>query len=67
MINKYIIYKFFKEFINNRNESNKAAAFSHRLLPNIFWYSYTDETIQQFGKQNSFLSSSESPLEYNQD
>ena len=67
MINKYIIYKFFKEFINSRNDSNKAAAISHRLLSNIFRYSYTDETNQQFGKQDSFLSSSESPLAYNQD
>ena len=40
VINKLIINKFFKEFINHKKRTNRAVAFSCRCLPNILKYCY---------------------------
>ena len=38
MINKAIIYKFFKDFANQRKETSKMVALSHRPFSNICKY-----------------------------
>ena len=35
MINSFIIYKFFKDFINHRKKTSRVVAFSYRPFPNI--------------------------------
>ena len=36
VINKSIIYKFFKDFTNHKKKTNRAVLSSHRALLNIF-------------------------------
>ena len=38
MINNPIIYKFFKDFANNRKKTNRVVVFSCRPFPNILKY-----------------------------
>ena len=38
MINKHIIFKFFREFINHEKKTNRAIVFSYNCLPNILKY-----------------------------
>ena len=38
MINRPIIYNFFKAFINHKKKTNRTVAFSHRLFPNNLKY-----------------------------
>ena len=45
MINKSIIYKFFKDFNNHKKKNQLAVAFSCRLFPNILNIGSTDETL----------------------
>ena len=77
---KYIIYKLFKDFLNQRKKTNKSVVFYCRPLT-FLNTGTTDETFQQSGKQDPFGQnqkvqlvcikvqahiSSETPLEYNQ-
>ena len=50
VINKPIIYRFFKDFATHRKETNRVIVFSYRPLPN----GPTDNTVQQSGKHDSF-------------
>ena len=38
MINKHIIYKFFKDFANHKKKSKRVVVFSCKPFPNIFKY-----------------------------
>ena len=38
MINRYFIFKFFKELINHEKKTSRAVVFSYRCLPNILNY-----------------------------
>ena len=38
VINKRIIYKFFKEFVNHKKKTNRVVVFSCRCNPNILKY-----------------------------
>ena len=38
VVNKHIIFKFFKEFINHEKKTNRSVVFSHRRFPNILKY-----------------------------
>ena len=50
VINKPIIYKFFKDFTNNRTKTKRAVDLSPKFLNTGTTY----ETFKQFGKQDSF-------------
>ena len=54
MINNPIIYKFFKDFTNNRKKTYRVLVFSSRPFPTFLNKGTTDETFQQSGKQDSF-------------
>ena len=41
MINKLIIDKFFKEFTNHRNKTNRLIVFSYRSIPNTHTNTHT--------------------------
>ena len=53
MINKCIIYKFFKDFPNHRKKTNRAVVFSCRptFSPTFLSTGTTNETFQQSEKQ----------------
>ena len=53
MINKSIIYKFFKDFTNTERRLT-AILFSCRLFPTFLNTGTTDETFQQSGKSDYF-------------
>ena len=56
MIDNYFIYKFFEDFTNDRNKTNKAIALyflSCRPFLNILKYKIHDEAFQQFAKKDS--------------
>ena len=54
VINKSIFCKFFKNFTNLRQKTNRVVVFSHRLLLNILNTRTSYGTFQRFGKQDSF-------------
>ena len=54
MINKHIIFKFFKEFINYEKKTNRSVVFSYRWFPNFLNIATADETFQNSGDQDSF-------------
>ena len=78
MINIPIIYKFFKDFTNQRKKTNRTVVLAVDLSTTFLNTGTTHETFQQSGKQDSFRqmlksmyevqahSSLEPPLEYNQ-
>ena len=51
VINKRIIYKFFKDFTNHRKKTNRAVDLVVELFPTFLNTGTTDETFQQSGKQ----------------
>ena len=54
VINNSIIYKFFKDFTNDRKTTNRAVVFSSRPFSNILKHKDHRETFQQSGKQDPF-------------
>ena len=54
MINNPIIYKFFKDFTNKREETNRTVVLAVHLSPTFSNMGTSDETFQQSGKQDSF-------------
>ena len=50
MINKCIIYQFFKGFANHRKKAKRAVVFSYTFSPAFLNTEATDETFQQSGK-----------------
>ena len=78
VINNPIIYKFFKDFTNQRKKTNRTVVLAVDLSTTFLNTGTTHEIFQQSGKQDSFRqmlksmyevqahSSLEPPLEYNQ-
>ena len=56
MINKPIIYKFFKDFTNPRRKTNGTVVFIQDFSPTFLNTGTTCETFQQSAKQDSFRS-----------
>ena len=50
VINKPIVYAFFKDFTNHRKKTSKAVHFRHRPLSNILNYSHHRSDLQTVWK-----------------